>query len=59
MDKVIWGRSNFKFNKTNDWIDNRPKWDMEIYFEGYSTVIKVVVPDAFVLDCLGNGAKWI
>lgn len=31
MDKVIWGRSDFKFNKTNDWIDNTGKPFTEEY----------------------------
>ena len=32
MDKVIWGRSDFKFNKTNDWIDKTGKPFTDYYF---------------------------
>ena len=38
--------------------DNCPDWYMKIYFEGYSTVLEVVVSNDFILECLENGEKW-
>lgn len=65
--KALFVTGQYGRNNTGTWDigvsmedeDNRPEWDMKIYFEGYSTVLEVVVPDAFVMECLENGAKWI
>lgn len=32
--------------------DNFPNWDMTLYFEGYTTVLEMVVPDDFTLKCV-------
>lgn len=39
--------------------NNCPDWYIEIDLEGYSSILKVTVPDGFVLECLENGFKWI
>lgn len=32
MSNIVWEKSDFKFNKTNDWIDNTGKSFTDYYF---------------------------
>ena len=63
--KALFVTGQYSRNNTGCWDvgvsiedeNNCPEWDMRIYFEDYSTVLEIDVPDDFTLECILEGSE--